>query len=108
VPGDPPVWGTAQASLCVDLMVLGQHDPEDPLTWDVPRDFVESVVIESGKPALVIPDDAAVADGALITGGITGMRSSRAPLRLPCRLHAHQDRACAHSFQRMAPLRAQS
>jgi hypothetical protein len=41
VPGDPPVWGTAQASLYVDLMVLGQHDPEDPLTWDVPRDFVE-------------------------------------------------------------------
>ncbi|MDM0109552.1 universal stress protein [Variovorax sp. J22R24] len=55
VPGDPPVWGTAQASLYVDLMVLGQHDPEEPRTRDVPRDFVESVVMESGKPALVLP-----------------------------------------------------
>ncbi|MDM0117554.1 hypothetical protein QTI66_36185 [Variovorax sp. J22R133] len=55
VPGDPPVWGTAQASLYVDLMVLGQHDPEEPRTRDVPRDFVESVVMESSKPALVIP-----------------------------------------------------
>lgn len=29
--------------------------PEDPLTTDVPRDFVDSVVLESGKPTLVIP-----------------------------------------------------
>ena len=55
LPPVPPVWGMVQASRYVDLMVLGQHDPEDVLTDDVPRDFVESVVVESGKPALVIP-----------------------------------------------------
>jgi nucleotide-binding universal stress UspA family protein len=55
VPGDPPVWGMTQAALYADLMVLGQHDPKDPLTRDVPKDFVESVVLESGKPALVVP-----------------------------------------------------
>ena len=55
LPPVPPVWGMVQASHYVDLMVLGQRDPEDALTTDVPRDFVESVVMESGKPALVIP-----------------------------------------------------
>lgn len=54
-PPVPPVWGMVQASHYVDLIVLGQRDPEDSLTTDVPRDFVESVVMDSGKPALVIP-----------------------------------------------------
>lgn len=54
-PPVPAVWGMVQASYYVDLLVLGQRDPEDALTTDVPRDFVESVVMESGKPALVIP-----------------------------------------------------
>jgi nucleotide-binding universal stress UspA family protein len=51
----PPVWSMARASLYTDLMVLGQRDPEDPLTQDVPNAFVESTVMESGKPALVVP-----------------------------------------------------
>jgi nucleotide-binding universal stress UspA family protein len=55
LPAVPPVWGMVQASHYVDLMVLGQRDSEDALTTDVPRDFVESVVMESGKPALVLP-----------------------------------------------------
>lgn len=55
LPPVPPVWGVVQASHYADLLVLGQRDPEDALTTDVPRDFVESVVMESGKPALVIP-----------------------------------------------------
>jgi nucleotide-binding universal stress UspA family protein len=55
LPPVPPVWGMVQASHYVDLMVLGQRDPDDVLTTDVPRDFAESVVMESGKPTLVIP-----------------------------------------------------
>jgi nucleotide-binding universal stress UspA family protein len=55
VPGDPPAWGMAQAALYTDLMVLGQRDPEDPEARDVPKDFVESVILESGKAALVVP-----------------------------------------------------
>ena len=55
LPAVSPVWGMVQASHYVDMVVLGQRDPDDALTADVPRDFVESVVMESGKPALVIP-----------------------------------------------------
>jgi nucleotide-binding universal stress UspA family protein len=55
VEGDPPAWGTAQAALYADLLVVGQHDPHDPMAQDVPDDFVESVVLRSGKPVLVVP-----------------------------------------------------
>ena len=55
VPGDPPAWGMAQGALYADVMVLGQFDKKDPLTRDVPPDFVESVLLESGKPGLVVP-----------------------------------------------------
>jgi nucleotide-binding universal stress UspA family protein len=52
---EPPAWGTAQAAYCADLVVLGQHEAGAPYSRDVPADFVESVVIDSGKPALVVP-----------------------------------------------------
>jgi nucleotide-binding universal stress UspA family protein len=55
VPGDPPAWGFSQASLYADLMVLGQKDPEDPFTYDVPKDFLEEVLLQTGKPGLIIP-----------------------------------------------------
>jgi nucleotide-binding universal stress UspA family protein len=35
---------------------MGQHDPDDALAWGVPGDFVASVVIASGRPALVMPN----------------------------------------------------
>jgi nucleotide-binding universal stress UspA family protein len=38
-----------------DLLVLGQRDPNEGPQAVVPPAFVESVVIDSGKPALVIP-----------------------------------------------------
>ena len=47
--------GFARHALCSDLLVLGQHDPADPLTVGVPSDFVASVLIASGRPALVVP-----------------------------------------------------
>jgi len=37
-----------------DLLVLRQHDPEHPNSG-LPADFAESVVIGSGRPALVLP-----------------------------------------------------
>ncbi len=48
-----PIWAVSQAALCADLLVLGQRDPA--ASGQVPRDFVESVLIDSGKPALVLP-----------------------------------------------------
>jgi len=43
-----------QQARYADLLVLGQHDPED-INSGMPTDFVESVVIASGRPALVLP-----------------------------------------------------
>ncbi|WP_261543338.1 universal stress protein [Burkholderia multivorans] len=37
-----------------DLLVLGQEDPDDRMTY-VARHFVEDVVMGSGRPALVVP-----------------------------------------------------
>lgn len=65
-PGDPaPVWAEVdgelptedflQAAVYADLLVLGQYDEHDPQTHDVPDDFVEAVILGSGKPALVVP-----------------------------------------------------
>ena len=38
-----------------DLVVLGQYDAADPAGAGVPADFVESVVVDSGRPVLVVP-----------------------------------------------------
>lgn len=46
--------GFARRSLHADLLVLGQDDPGAP-DVGVPADFVESVIIQSGTPALVLP-----------------------------------------------------
>lgn len=54
--GDEPlVAGVASRALFSDLLVLGQHDPSDPLTTGVPSDFVPSVLLACGRPALVVP-----------------------------------------------------
>lgn len=45
----------SQQALFADLLVLGQHDPSDPAAAAVPPDFPESVLIASGRPALVVP-----------------------------------------------------
>jgi nucleotide-binding universal stress UspA family protein len=44
-----------RAALTCDLLVLGQHDPADPKGQAVPPDFAETVLIDSGKPAIVLP-----------------------------------------------------
>lgn len=47
--------GFARHGLHADLMVLGQHDPQDAAARNVPADFIESVLLASGTPALVLP-----------------------------------------------------
>lgn len=64
-PGPIPTWSEtdevplaaafAQQAFHADLLVLGQHHPSDPRTGGVPPDFAESVIVASGKPALVVP-----------------------------------------------------
>jgi nucleotide-binding universal stress UspA family protein len=51
-----PTRPFARAALYADLLVLGQAAPRaEHGDADVPPDFVESVLLDSGKPALVVP-----------------------------------------------------
>lgn len=55
-PDDPFVAaGVARHALLSDLLVLGQQQPDDPQAGRLPPGFVPSVLITSGRPALVIP-----------------------------------------------------
>ncbi|MEO5606520.1 MAG: universal stress protein [Polaromonas sp.] len=64
-PGAPAAWAVvaeapimaafAQQALYADLLVMGQHDPDSAALCRVPSDFVESVMLASGKPVLVLP-----------------------------------------------------
>lgn len=53
--GEPVIETFSRRALTADLLFLGQRDPDEAAALDVPPDFVESVLIESGRPALVIP-----------------------------------------------------
>jgi len=53
--GEPPVEGVVRQALFNDMLVLGQHEPPAPRAVGLPADFVESVIIGSGRPALVLP-----------------------------------------------------
>ena len=53
--GEAPIPGFVQRALLSDLVVLGQRDPMDETAFDVPADFVESVIVDSGRPVLIVP-----------------------------------------------------
>ena len=55
VDDEPMMAAFAEQSLYADLLVLGQHDPSASQALHAPADFVESIMVMSGKPALVIP-----------------------------------------------------
>ena len=51
---EAPEYSFIRQALYTDLLVMGQHD-RDHREAGVPPDFVQSVLIASGKPALVVP-----------------------------------------------------
>jgi len=51
----PVIAGLVRQAMWADLLILGQHDASDPLTIGVPADVVPSVLMASGRPALVVP-----------------------------------------------------
>lgn len=51
---EAPEYAFAKQALYADLLILGQHDPAHRETG-VQASFVPSVLIASGKPALVVP-----------------------------------------------------
>ena len=59
--GDYPAMAAfTQQALFADLLVLGQHDPAATSVSGVPADFVESILVMSGKPALIVPHSGAL------------------------------------------------
>ena len=51
----PLIPAFAEQAAYADLLVLGQHDPEDAAASAVPPDFPEAVLLASGRPGLVVP-----------------------------------------------------
>ena len=50
-----PIADVAQQAFYADLLVLGQRGADENRDVDVPADFVSSVLIASGRPAIVLP-----------------------------------------------------
>jgi nucleotide-binding universal stress UspA family protein len=50
-----PIADVAKQALYADLLVLGQRAADETRDVDVPADFVSSVLIDSGRPGLVVP-----------------------------------------------------
>ena len=48
-------WGFARRALYADLVILGQRDADDPASGELPADFLPTVLVESGRPALILP-----------------------------------------------------
>lgn len=48
-------WEFARLALYADLMILGQRDRNDPMDAELPGDFLPSLLVQSGRPALVLP-----------------------------------------------------
>ncbi|WP_168790215.1 universal stress protein [Paraburkholderia aromaticivorans] len=53
-PGGPPTAAATLHARHADLLILGQHDPQDTGAY-VARQFVEDVIMGSGRPAIVLP-----------------------------------------------------
>ena len=53
--GADPVGAFCQQALYADLLVFGQHDSSAGSLGVLPLNFVESVMMTSGKPALILP-----------------------------------------------------
>ena len=53
--GADTVEAFCRQALYADLLVLGQHDPCAALPGSVPKGFVESVLIDTDRPAIILP-----------------------------------------------------
>ncbi len=52
---DLPLADLVRAAYYADLLLLGQRPPGSAAEADVPADFVSSAMLDSGRPALVLP-----------------------------------------------------
>lgn len=47
-------------ALYADLVIVGQRDDDDSAAGELPPDFVQNLIIDSGKPVLVVPKIGAI------------------------------------------------
>jgi nucleotide-binding universal stress UspA family protein len=102
----PVIPGVVQHALCADLLVLGQHDRKDLLTTGIPADFIESIVIGSGKPALIVPyvDICASVGQNILIAWKAARESARAvSAAIPMLRHARQIHVTTDEESRSGP-----
>ena len=106
---EPVIWGFTSQALYADLVVLGQHEADSAKEHDVPPDFVESVLIGSGKPALIVPYAGAlssVGNNVLVAWNATRESARAVSLALPLLQRAQQVHLVAWGDRQNAPLGA--
>lgn len=54
-PDNAAPWDFARHAFYADLMLLGQRDVQDPMDPLLPADFLPSLLMQSGRPAVVFP-----------------------------------------------------
>ena len=50
-----PTQELARLALYADVVIAGQHDPQDRLAGVLPMSLVPDLVVDSGKPVLIVP-----------------------------------------------------
>lgn len=71
--------GFARRSLYADLLILGQRDAGDPCVGELPADFVSSLVVDTGRPALVLPYAGTI--GAIGSSALIAWKETRESAR---------------------------
>jgi len=102
-------WGFARRALYADLLILGQRDPDDPSAGELPADFVPSVLVESGRPALVVPyagPVAAIGRNVLIAWKETREAARAVSAALPWLVRADSVHAVSYGENAEASLRS--
>ncbi len=60
-PKSDAFWDFARRAFYADLVILGQRNPDDPSAGELPADFVPNLLVDTGRPALVVPYAGALA-----------------------------------------------
>ena len=84
--GDGLAGHFARKALTADLLVLGQQDPDDREAGAVPADLVPALIVDRGKPTLVVPASGrydAKADAVLLAWKSTREAARAAAAALP-------------------------
>lgn len=84
-------WGFARRALYADLLVMGQREEDDPAAGLLPSDFLPSVLVESGRPALILPRAGrvdSVGDSVVVAWKETPQASRALAASLPWLQHA--------------------